>query len=165
VAYLFDEEATALPDLGGIQSSLGKRTRHRRALMRMLFDYYDTDRLLILLDPNNMDLLRDFYSDRSRTKLLDLECVFTDDYLKGHALRVGLLGERTSEETIDRLLPTIRNDVFYESDQIRDANFENYFRMSERYSAEENAVPLAGFLDISLDKARQIAGAEHLFTD
>ncbi len=66
VAYLFDEEATPLPDLGGIQTTLGKRTRHRRALMRMLFDYYETDRLMILLDPNNMDLLRDFYSDRSR---------------------------------------------------------------------------------------------------
>src|SRR5690606_37726769 len=33
VAYLFDEEATPLPDLGGIQTTLGKRTRHRRALM------------------------------------------------------------------------------------------------------------------------------------
>ena len=33
-----------------------KRTRHRRALMRMLFDYYDTDRLIICLDTANLDL-------------------------------------------------------------------------------------------------------------
>ena len=32
VDYLFDERETALPDLGGIQSTLEKRTRHRRAL-------------------------------------------------------------------------------------------------------------------------------------
>jgi hypothetical protein len=28
--------------------------------MRMLFDYYDTDRLMICLDPANIDLMRDF---------------------------------------------------------------------------------------------------------
>jgi hypothetical protein len=165
VAYLFDEESTPLPDLGGIQSSLGKRTRHRRALMRMLFDYYETDRLLILLDPNNMDLLRDFYADRSRTRMLEVECVFTDAYLLGHALRVGLLGERTSQQTIDRLLPTIRNDVFHESDRLRDANFESYYRISERNSPEENAGPLAKFLDIPLDKALTITATEYLYTD
>ena len=165
VAYLFDEEATALPDLGGIQTTMAKRTRHRRALMRMLFDYYETDRLMILLDPNNMDLLRDFYADRSRTKLLEIECVFTDDYLLGHALRVGLLGERTSQETIGRLLPAIRNDVFHESDRLRDAGFPHCYRISEHLGADENAVPLAEFLDIPLEKARAIAAAPHLYTD
>ncbi|MCB1362825.1 MAG: glycosyl transferase, partial [Rhodobacteraceae bacterium] len=37
IEYLFSEEDTPLPDLGGIQSTLEKRARHRRALMRMLF--------------------------------------------------------------------------------------------------------------------------------
>ena len=46
IEYVFDEEDTLLPDLGGIQKTLGKRTRHRRALMRMLFDFYETDRLI-----------------------------------------------------------------------------------------------------------------------
>ena len=77
--------------------------------MRMLFDYYDTDRLVICLDPNNIDLMRDFYSDRSTTRLLEIQCDFSDEYLIGHAKRVGLAGERTSKETIDVLLPTIRS--------------------------------------------------------
>ena len=66
IEYVFDEEDTLLPDLGGIQKTLGKRTRHRRALMRMLFDFYETDRLIFCLDPDNMDLLQDFYTDRSK---------------------------------------------------------------------------------------------------
>ena len=37
VDYLFDEAATPLPELGGIGSSLDKRTRHRRALMRLIW--------------------------------------------------------------------------------------------------------------------------------
>ena len=66
IEYAFDEEQTPLPDLGGIQKTLSKRTRHRRALMRMMFEYFETDRLIFCLDPNNLDLLHDFYTDRSQ---------------------------------------------------------------------------------------------------
>jgi hypothetical protein len=165
VEYLFDEESTSLPDLGGIQTTLAKRTRHRRALMRMLFEYNDTTRMVILLDPNNMELLRDFYSDRSNIRLLEIECEFTDEYLLGHAQRVGLLGSRTSDETKARLLPTIRNDVVHESDRIRDANFANYFRISESEDREENVTALSKFLSISLDKAKEVLAADYLFAD
>jgi len=163
--YVFDEEAAPLPDLGGIQATLGKRTRHRRAMMRMLFDYFETDRLIICLDPDNMDLLQDFYSDRSKTSLLEIECEFSDEYLLGHAMRTGLAGERTSDETIERLLPTIRADVLYEADQIKDANFPNFYRIRQRASPAENALPLSRFLDITVEKAQSIVAYDHLFAD
>ena len=165
VEYLFDEESCALPDLGGIQRSLGKRTRHRRAMMRMLFDYYDSDRLIICLDPDNMDLLRDFYADRSRTKLLEIECVFSDEYLLGHARRVGLAGERMPPETLARLLPTIRGDVIHESDQMRDAEFEHFYVLRETAGQGENSLPVARFLDIPEERAAEILSADHLFSD
>lgn len=113
IEYLFNEENTPLPDLGDIQRTLEKRTRHRRALMRMLFDYYDTDRLIVCMDPANLDLMHDFFSDRSVTRMLEIVCTFTDSYLSGHAMRVGLAGERTSKSALERLLPTIRNDIHY----------------------------------------------------
>lgn len=163
--YLFDEESCWLPDLGGIQATMEKRTRHRRALMRLLFDWYQTDRLMICLDPNNMDLLRDFFTDRSTTRLLEVESEFTDEYLLGHAVRVGLAGERTPQETIDRLLPTIRADVGFESDRIRDAGWEEYYRIREAETAEENAKALAKFLSIPEERALEIAQTEHLFSD
>ncbi|MEB8387784.1 DUF5928 domain-containing protein [Rhodobacteraceae bacterium KMM 6894] len=165
IEYLFNEEDTVLPDLGGIQSSLGKRTRHRRALMRMLFDYYETDQMIVCMDPGNLDLLQDFCSDRSVTRLLEIQCVFTDDFLTGHAMRVGLAGEQTSAETLERLLPTIRGDTTFESDKIRDAEFEHHYIMHERNSPEENAGPIAKFLDMSHETALQIARTEHLFAD
>ncbi len=165
IDYLFDEEGTALPDLGGIQSTIEKRTRHRRSLMRMLFDYYQSDQLAICLDPNNLDLMRDFFSDRSTTKLLEVQSIFTDEYLVGHAKRVGLAGERTSNETINVLLPTIRADMAFESDQIRDAGFEGLFRIREGVSVDANAAQLAEFLDISTEDARSIVDDQHLFVD
>ncbi|MCG6882629.1 MAG: beta-1,6-N-acetylglucosaminyltransferase [Silicimonas sp.] len=165
IEYLFDEEETPLPDLGGIQATLAKRTRHRRAMMRMLFDYYETDQMLVCLDPSNLELFRDFYSDRSETRLLEIECNYSDAYLEGHAKRVGLAGEHTSPETFRTLLPTIRNDVFRESELIRDQNFPEFYRIRERAESSENTGPLAKFLGIDANKASEIAETEHLFVD
>ncbi|MGR3571614.1 DUF5928 domain-containing protein [Brevirhabdus sp.] len=165
VEYLFDEESSDLPDLGGIQSSLGKRARHRRALMRMIFDHFESDRLIICLDPKNLEMINDFYSDRCVTRLLEVECNFSDAYLTGHARRVGLASPQTPPETMARLLPTIRNDVLHESDQIRDANFPHIYRISENAGTEENAMALASFLGVSEERATEIASSEHLFVD
>ncbi|MFZ5963147.1 DUF5928 domain-containing protein [Thalassococcus sp. BH17M4-6] len=165
IEYLFNEEDTDLPDLGGIQSTLGKRHRHRRALMRMLFDYYETDRLIVCMDPANLDLLEDFCGDRSVTRLLEVECQFSDEYLIGHAMRVGLAGDRTPRETLARLLPTIRHDMTHESDRIRDAGFANHARMREIDPTEVNARLISGFLTIPPDKAMEIAQTEYLFAD
>ncbi len=165
VEYLFNEDDTPLPDLGGIQGSLGKRTRHRRALMRMLFDYFETDRLIVCMDPGNIDLLEDFNSDRSTTRMLEIQCDFTDDYLIGHAKRVGLAGERTPRETLERLLPTIRGDINFESDRIRDAEFENHLILKQSNPSDANAEQIENFLKIAPDKALEIAQTDHLFAD
>ncbi len=165
IEYLFNEEDTPLPDLGGIQNTLEKRTRHRRALMRMLFDYYETDRLIVCIDPGNLDLLNDFASDRSVTRILEIECQFTDEYLIGHAMRVGLAGEQTSADTLERLLPTIRGDMVHESDRIRDAGFESHTRFRETAPEDINTDALSAFLAISGEKAQEIASTDYLFAD
>lgn len=163
--YVFDEENVPMPDLGGIERSLAKRTRHRRALMRLMFEHMGTDRLVVCLDPSNFDLLSDFYADRCTTKLLEIDCGLTDDYLAGHARRVGLASDETPDETMSALLPAIRNDIHAEVDRIRAARFPGYHRISEDATPEENAAPLASFLSISEDKARDIARTDHLFAD
>ena len=165
IDYLFNEESTPLPDLGGIQSSIGKRTRHRRALMRMLFDYYDTDRLIVCMDPSNIDLLNDFCGDRAKTKVLEIECQFSDEYLIGHAMRDGLAGERTPRDALERLLPTLRNEIAFESDRIREANYEGYIKFREADPVDVNTLKLSQFLAISQDKAHEVAATQYLFAD
>jgi hypothetical protein len=165
VDYLFNEASTPLPDLGGIQTTLEKRTRHRRALVRMLFDYWQSDVLLMCIDPANTDLMQDFYNDKAKVRLLEIQCEFSDDYLIGHAKRVGLAGDRTPPEVLARLLPTIRYDVKFESDRIRDLGFSGFYRIAEDQSVDENTLPLAEFLDIPVEKAREIAATHYLFVD
>lgn len=161
--YIFNEGSAALPDLGGIQSTLEKRTRHRRALVRMLFDYYETDRLLLCLDPAHIELMQDFAADRCTTRILEVQCEFSDDFLAGHARRVGLAGEHTPKHTLERLLHTIRYDITFESDRLGDANFPAFERLRETASADENAAALAAFLAVPAEQAREIAATAHLF--
>ncbi len=165
VEYLFDEEDTILPDLGGVENSLEKRGRHRRALVRLLYEYYDTNRLIICLDPDNLDLMHDFASDKSAVKFLEIECSFEDDYLLGHAMRVGLAGEMTPQDTIDRLLPTVRQNFMFEIEQMRDAEFPGSFQISQTRTQAQNVVALAGFLDIDVQTADDILSIDYLFED
>ncbi len=165
LAYLFNEDDTALPDLGGIATSRQKRERHSRAVMRMLFDHYDRDQLVICLDTARLDLMVDFHADKAKIRLLEIECLFDDDYLIGHAKRVGLAGEQTNADTVSRLLPTIRNDIVFERDAIRDAEFSNITCIKEQADVDENAAALAQFLGVSFDVARTLAQTPHLFVD
>lgn len=165
VEFLFDEADAALPHLGGIENAMEKRTRHRRAMMRMLFDYHETNRMVICLDPKNLELLHDFYSDRCTTRILEIECDYSEHYLIGHALRVGLAGQNTPRQTLQQLVPTVRQEFAYEIDAIRDAEFPHHYRISEQHSDTENAIPLSGFLDISESIAGEIARTDHLFAE
>ena len=165
IEFLFDEDATPLPDLGGIQVNLSKRSRHRRAMMRMLFDYFETDKMIICLDPSNVELFRDFYADRSETRLLEIDCHYTDTYLKGHAGRVGLASETTTDANFEGMLPSIRNDLAREIETLRDQSFPEYHRIRENSAPDNNAGPLAKFLGIERDKALEIVRSSHLFAD
>lgn len=165
VEYLFHEEDTALPDLGGIETSLEKRARHRRALMRMIFDHYESDRLVICLDTSSLDLMSDFFADRATVRLLEVECRFDDEYLIGHARRVGLAGPQTGDGTLARLLPTIRHEMIFERDSMRDAKFPNTTRISETGSVDENAHAISQFLSVNMDVAQSLAETPYLFVD
>ena len=165
VDYLFNEIDTPLPDLGGIERTLEKRTRHRRALLRMLLDSYQSDRLIICLDPAATDLIRDFDSDRCTSRILEVECRFTDAYLEGHARRLGLAGEKTSRDVMARLLPTLRGDIRAESERLRDHGYSGFSRLREGGDPEENAAALAGFLNCPPETARAILDDPNLFSD
>ncbi|RVT86774.1 glycosyl transferase [Rhodobacteraceae bacterium CCMM004] len=165
VDYLFDEADTPLPDLGGLTGTIEKRTRHRRALVRLLFDYHESDRLIFCLDPRNLALMRDFDGDRSTTRFLEVDCVLSDAYLQGHAQRVGLIGANTPKAAVANLLPTIRAEIDWQTDALRDAGFDALYRISETADPAENAAALQEFLTVPPDRAREIAATPQLFAD
>ncbi|EEE38648.1 EpsK domain protein [Rhodobacteraceae bacterium KLH11] len=165
VEYIYDEQDTPLPDLGGIETTLTKRSRHRRAVARMLFDHFDNDKLVLCLDPANLEVIQDFCADQAHTRVLEIECEYSDDYLTGHAQRVGLAGQSSPTEAIARLLPTLRNALAYESELIRDTKTDGSFYLRQTADQSENETAIAEFLGISADKAKAVMQLDYLFID
>ena len=95
---IFSEHVKELPKMGGILSKHQKKARHRRALMRMRYEYYETEKLAICFDPSNIDLIRDFASDWNTTRILQITCEFDDQCIVGHARRIGSYGCRNFGE-------------------------------------------------------------------
>ncbi|MFN3462343.1 MAG: DUF5928 domain-containing protein, partial [Oceanibaculum sp.] len=96
---------------------------------------------------------------------LEIDCQFSDDYLVGHARRVGLAGPETPVSAMEQLLPAIRFDVKFESERLRDLDLAGHSRMRQTAGVAENAAVLAAFLDIPAETAREIAATEYLFVD
>ncbi|SDE25933.1 Core-2/I-Branching enzyme [Paracoccus isoporae] len=165
VDYLFNERDAHLPDLGGVEKTVAKRERHRRALIRLLHAEYEDHRLVICLDPSALDLIQDLTSDRGVTRVLFIEPDFDDAYLRGHIGRVGLANPSTPPQVVERLLPIVRNDLDQESARLRDLHLRGYHEISEAAGVEANARVLAAFLHVEEDTARQIAATPYLFAD
>lgn len=163
--YIFSEDVKELPELGGILSNHQKKARHRRALMRMLYEYYETEKLAICLDPSNIDLLRDFVSDRNTTRVLEINCDFDDQYILGHARRIGLISDQTAVETLVKLLPSIRNDLKKESEVIGDLRLEFFYRIDEKGAVSRNASELSQFTDITIEQAQEIVTLDWIYSD
>lgn len=165
VDYLFDEDQTALPDLGGIESTLPKRHRHRRALLRMLFRRIGSDRLAICLDPVNFELLQDLYGDRTTIRTLLIDCDFDEGYLEGHAARIGLIGDQTPRTTVDRLMPTLAQDFATETLRIRESDLPEIHRIRQAVAPEVNAPVLAEVFGCDDEMALSLAETPYLFDD
>lgn len=163
--YIFSEDVKELPELGGILSNHQKKARHRRALMRMLYEYYETEKLAICLDPSNIDLIRDFASDRNTTRILEINCEFDDQYILGHARRIGLISDQTAVETLVKLLPSIRNDLKKEIDSIGDLKLEFAYKIDEKGAAQRNAEELSRFADIAVEEALDIVTLDWIYSD
>ncbi len=163
--YVFDEEATEMPDLGGIEGTLDRRSRHRRALLRLVYDRLGTDRLAICVDPARLDVVRDLAADLADVRVLDLRCRFSDDYLVGHARRLGLAGPATPPDTLARLLPALRQDVAGEADRLAAAGLGGHVLLREGAPPGERTEALARSADLPYDRAAAIATDAGLFAD
>ena len=165
VEYLFNEEDTALPDMGGIESTLTKRSRHRRAFVRMLFDSFQSNKLVLCVDPADLEIVQDFCASQAKTHVLEIQCEYSDEYLIGHARRVGLAGEHTPYDAVSRLVPVLRNSLDFESEQIRDAQLDSFGVIRETNARSDNADRIAEFLDVAPEKAQAIMQLDYLFAD
>ena len=98
-------------------------------------------------------MISDFASDRNTTHILEINCEFDDQYILGHARRIGIISDQTAVVTLVKLLPSIRNDLKKELDSIGDLKLEFAYNIDEKGAAQRNADELSRFADIAADEA------------
>ena len=155
--YVFNEDDAGLPYLGGLGNSLVKRARHRRAFMRSLFQTSEINQLVMCIDPVSIDTLEDLRADSCDVKLMEIGCDFDDEYLIGHAQRMGLAIETLSPEMRDDLLRTLRSNIHDESDQLHALDFQVFERVHETSTVEEISAALQRLTYIDRETASQVA--------
>ena len=131
----------------------------------MLYEYYETEKLAICLDPSNIYLIRDFASDRNTTRILEINCEFDDQYILGHARRIGLISDHNTVETFVKLLPSIKNDLKKEIGSIGDLKLEFAYKIDEKGAVQRNADELSRFADIAAEEALDIVTLDWIYSD
>lgn len=165
VEFPFNEGSCPMPDLGGIEETLDKRNRHKRAVVSLLFDSLQTDRLVMCLDLSEVDEMKDLFNAKMDVRLLEVACQYDDDYLIGHAKRLGLLSDEQDADLVASILPTLRSEIIYEHERIEAAPFGPVFRISETARTDENTTALASFFRVPSDDAKPVFENEDLFKD
>lgn len=163
--YVFQEAATPLPDLGGIEHGLARRNRHRRAVLRLLFDRAGADRLAICLDPHDLAFLRDIATDAVDLRLLELDCRLDPAFLSGHAARIGLIGPATPPALAASVTEALAEELAAEAARLRGLALPARYRLREGDDPAEMAIPLAAFACIPTATAAGILAEDDLFAD
>lgn len=163
--YLFNEAEAGLPDLGGIETTVEKRTRHRRALIRLLFDAFATDRLVLCLDPHASGLVTDLIADGMKVRLLLIETRFDDAYVGGHIRRLGLASRGNADNIVRDLTPAVTAELEREADIIRRLPVDDLAILDPRRPVAANVAALSGFLDIAPELAARILATPQLLDD
>lgn len=153
LGYVFEEDSGAVPGLGGIENSKEKRGRHRRAFLKMLFEYHNTERLLICLDTSNIAAIRDIQNDDCDLRLLELRCDVDDAYMLGHAKRIGLISDDVDVSIAGPLLATLNRQFKDESDALRDLKLSHFFCVDQHANQPINVETVARFLNVPSEQA------------
>ena len=161
--YVFDNERTDLPAMGGYENSRVKRVRHRRAFLKTLAQQEATDRMTICLDTSNVAALADLAGDDCTLHVLEIGCKFSDDYVIDHADRIGLNGSQLLADAQSEMVAAIRRIFAEEKNAVRKLNLPAMFRINVGDEPAEIAEVLAGFAGIHPKRALFIAEEPALF--
>ncbi|MEO0829002.1 MAG: DUF5928 domain-containing protein [Pseudomonadota bacterium] len=163
LGYIFnDPSCSDTPHLGGLGADLAKRSRHRRAFLKLLFEHFQTDRLVVCVDPCMADAISDLSRGSGQSSLLDIQCALTDGFLEGHARRLGLISRTGDPQELSSLLPVVRCDLEAETRRLSDVNVAHRYTIMDSVSPDELALALAQFLGVTSQTAQAIAAARPL---
>ena len=144
--YLYaDDDDLDLP-LGGLEHGLAKRNRHRHALLNLVFETLETDRLMICIDTAQADAIDDMVRNIGDVRILLVERPVPRDHIRGHALRAGLISPSSGEFEETEARAALRHEFRAEADHLRDSHGQRLFTNTLERDREANVIDIGRFL-------------------
>ncbi|MGB1208146.1 MAG: DUF5928 domain-containing protein, partial [Paracoccaceae bacterium] len=180
--YLFDETAQGDPDLGGMGRDLARRKLDVGSYLESLFADAGGDQVVLGLDPSQVEVLNALQLALPDLRVLELQCHFSDEDLRGHAMRLGLVPADMAQDTAPAphcaagegghttpLWPMLRRELAAETARLRDAHLPCHYCLTEADTPENTARTIADFLQVphqqGHDMAHHMVNRPGLFND
>ncbi|MEM7058889.1 MAG: DUF5928 domain-containing protein [Pseudomonadota bacterium] len=157
LGYVFDDTADIDLPLGNLERGLGKRGRHRVALMNLMYDAMRTERLIICLDPSRTEALREFIEKIGDVRILLVDRPVSQAHIRSHALRSNLFAEDSGEfeqiEVMRALTHEFENEISYLREHFADRLYINDLGRTR----EQNVLDIGHFLRVPRSGAEALA--------
>ena len=165
VGYVFNTNAAELPDLGGLEAYVDKRARHRRAVANLLFETFETDKLVISLDPESTDVLDDLAKDRCAVSVIFVDKPLDEAYFRGHAERTGQVHADQSDDDWQVVYRSLREKYDRCVAELQHPRLYRYSELRASDTHDRRSEVLSRSLDCDGDTATEILNTSDVFKE
>lgn len=157
LGYIFDEDRDINVPLGNLEHGLAKRGRHRVALMNLIYDAMETDRLIICLDPSRAEALLEFVDKIGDVRILLVDRPISQAHIRSHALRSGLFAEDSGTFEQDEVMRALNHEFAHETTWLRENFADRLYINSLDRTREQNILDIGHFLRVPRSGAEALA--------
>lgn len=157
LGYLFDADGDPAIPLGGLERGLGKRNRHRHAMMNLIFDALRSRRLLLCMDTSRADTIDELARSYGAVRILLIDRPIPAEHVRGHALRTGMIAETSGDFEQREVMTALAHEFAAEADRIRQSHGNCVFVNDLSRDHEDNVIDIGHFLRTTRPGAEAVA--------
>ena len=157
LGYVFDEDKDLALDLGNLEHGLFKRNQHRHAFLNLVFDALGSDRVMLAIDPGRLDVIDDVAGLAGNVRILLVERPLSEDHLRGHAERTGLISANSGEFEQREAVTALRHEFNAATRDLRDRYRGQIFFNALDRPRDDNVTDLGHFLQVTRPRAEAVA--------
>lgn len=157
LGYVFDEDKDVGLGLGNLECGLYKRNQHRHAFLNIVFDALEHDRLILAVDPARVDVIDDIAGLAGQVRILMVDRPLTEDHLRGHAERTGLISSNSGEFEQREAITSLKHEFTAAARDLRERYRGQIFTNDLDRTRDENIIDIGHFLQVTRPAAEAVA--------
>ncbi|MEO1490608.1 MAG: DUF5928 domain-containing protein [Pseudomonadota bacterium] len=165
LGYVFDEDKPIGISLGNLEHGIAKRATHRHALMNVIFDRIEDDRMILCVDTSRTDIMSDIVARNGDVRILLVERPVPEDQIVERAERAGLIGASSGDFERREAIKTLQHEFNSAGGELRNHFSGRVFVNQLDRSSEANIRDMARFLRMPREVAETVARGAETYVD